>query len=401
MPPFDFAPYIGPAMGILGGLFGGGPKVNPQAQADMNTSRQYLGDQSGVANKYGSLADYAGGNYGRDDPAARTATQNEIQYLQQNPNTNQADAQYLADATRGSDAAFQRGNANLTASLASRGFTGDSSILSGGLTSLAQTQAAGDAAAQNALAQHQMAQADANRRGVMGLEQGLAAGDYAHQTGAMGSQASLYGNLAGSYRGLGQYEQAQQNAQNQQQAAQMAGIGEAVGGIASPPDHSLEDAQTAYYNAMAQNAKGGVTPISPPGQGSGMMAASSGGGGFGTTPGGGFGNGSGGFGTGAFGTDGFGTGGFGTGVSPMQAPMARTASLSNYSAPVPPALMSLQTPRARAFVSYYQGGMQGPPPAGMDSGDVQDAVSMYILNKPDAMAAYRNGEIDPLNIRGN
>jgi len=37
----------------------------------------------------------------------------------------------------------------------------------------------------------------------------------------------------------------------------------------------------------------------------------------------------------------------------------------------------------------------------MDSGDVSDAVSMYILNKPDAMAAYRNGEIDPLNIRGN
>ena len=113
-------------------------------------------------------------------------------------------------------------------------------------------------------------------------------------------------------------------------------------------------------------------------------------------PSGGFSSGAGGFGTGNFGAQ-----SLGTGVTPMQAPMARTASLSNYSAPVPPALMSLQTPRARAFVSYYQGGMQGPPPAGMDSGDVSDAVSLYLKNDPSAMNAYRNGEIDPLNVKGN
>jgi hypothetical protein len=259
MGPFDFAPYVGPAISILGGLFGGGQKTNPQATADMNTSRGYLQDQAGVAGKYAALADYAGNNYSQDDPAMRTAANNEISYLQQDPNTNQADAQYLSNAGAGRQAAYQGADANLTANLAARGFTGASSGLAGGEASIQQAQAAANANAASSLAQHQIGQADQNRRGILTLNQQLAGNDYAHETGALGAENSTYGNLGSAYRTLGQYETGQQQQQNQQQAALYGGIGQTIGGALDNSGNDLQDAQTALINAQTEAIKNGTS----------------------------------------------------------------------------------------------------------------------------------------------
>ena len=244
----------------------------------MNTSRQQLEKQAGIAtqlggqaSRYGTLADYAANNYGVDDPAMRTATQNEVNYLQQDPNTNQADAQYLADATRGTDAAFQRGNADLTASLTSRGFTGPSSMLTGGLTSLPsrrrrrtppprmvspstrsprRTRTAG---ASSVSIPALPIRTTATRPGALGAE-----------TGALGSEAGQYGSIAHSYGTLGQYEQGQQDKQNAAQAQMWGNIGQSVGGAIDGQDTSLQDAQVALLNAQAAALANGQNPSITP-----------------------------------------------------------------------------------------------------------------------------------------
>lgn len=287
MGAFDFSPYVGPAISILGGLFGGGSQVSPQATADAASSRQYLNNQAAVGQQYKTLSDYNNQNYMTDDPAMRTATQNEINYLGQDPNTSQADAQYLASAGAGQQAAYQQAGANLSASLGARGFTGDNSLLTGGLASIDQAQAAANANAANSLAQHQITQADQNRRGIISLQQGLDNTDYSRDTGALSAQNGIDSSLAGSYRSLASYEQGQQNAQNQQDSNLWGGIGTAVGGALDNSGNDLQDAQTALYNAQAEAIKNGQNPgaITPVNTG----FSTGGTGGFNTTGTGGFG----------------------------------------------------------------------------------------------------------------
>ena len=81
MPPFDFAPYIGPAMGILGGLFGGGragagakPRAGKRGNGDADLNNQL---SRGNLNRPGKL--------GKDFPPPRNTNAPVTQWLEQVP----------------------------------------------------------------------------------------------------------------------------------------------------------------------------------------------------------------------------------------------------------------------------------------------------------------------------
>lgn len=203
---------------LLGGLLSKPKKYG--SAADVAAGRTNLQNQANIGAQYGSLATGALNNYGTDNAGYRGAVKSEADYLREDPFTDSRDAADLATATNGSIQAGQRASSGLTTSLARRGFDPNSSMLAGGLTSLAGQQEATVAGAQNQLANRKIATRQANMgalTSLLGNESGV---DYSRGTSALNAQDSIDGSVGRTYLGLGQQEQgqeAQAEAQRNQQ----------------------------------------------------------------------------------------------------------------------------------------------------------------------------------------
>lgn len=229
-------------------------------QSSYAQAGQNLQSLSGVAGQYGTLAGQAGAEYGQDDPAARQAALNQVQYLQQDPYSSAYSTAALSQATAGSSRAYQQGQSQFENADAMNGVSPDSSVARGQQQGLSIAQAGEQSGAENQLALNKIA-ANSSRLGqITGILGGLAQTDYGRQNQAMGAESGLYGNLANQYQQIGG---AQHAAQAQANAGLFGGLG------------SIANLATRYYT-------GGALGVGGQGGGSGQSGGSPyGGGGYG------------------------------------------------------------------------------------------------------------------------
>ncbi len=305
---FDFSslsPWVGPATTLIG-LLGGSNQPDPTKDPNYQAAQRMLSLQQALGGQYGNEASAAGGQFAAYNPQYLSAVNNEASYLKTDPYTDSVDANALNGATSGAVQAYQRGNANLTDSLASRGIT-DSSEMAGGLTGNADALAAQQASAENALADQKIATANQNRNALIGLLGGVANTDYARENAAMGAEGGVNNSVYNDYMNQEKTDLGLQQQANEQRSGLLSTLGS---GISDALDNGqttpLEDAQTAALYHSAGYVKNGdgdwvpgpsatpgsapapiaPAPIAPPAPG---PTAATGGFGQGATPGTGFG----------------------------------------------------------------------------------------------------------------
>jgi hypothetical protein len=256
------SPWIGPATSLLG-LLGGGPKpLDPTQDPNYQKAQGYLGLQDALRGKYSDQADAAGQQYGQYNPQYLSAVNNQANYLKQDPYTDAYSANALAGATQGSAQAYQRANANLTASLASRGIT-DSSEMAGGLAGNAQAYAGNEAAAQNNIAQQKIGVADAHRNALISLMGGVANAGYGRQQAAQSNEGNLDRSLYGDYTNQANADFGRQTAANNQRNSLISGLGSGISDALDTGKNDMQDAQEAYLyhqSGYVKNANGDWVP---------------------------------------------------------------------------------------------------------------------------------------------
>ncbi len=222
---------IGPAIGLLGGLFG--KKSNNQASG-------YYGQASGAYNREGQIGNQIGangaqamGSFNTYDPQYQGAVNARAAYLKTDPYTDTRDSADLNRATAGLNHQYDTAGANLSADMARRGLdTGDggqNSMLAGGVASLLASKASAHAGAQNAQAYNQIAQRNSNSQQLVGLLGGAADGYYSRGAQAQTEDANIQGNVAGGFNNMGNASLAQNNFENGQANAVMGQAGNSLG----------------------------------------------------------------------------------------------------------------------------------------------------------------------------
>ena len=252
-------PWIAGA-GALLSLFG--KKKDPTQDPNYLAAMQALQAQQALRNQYTGQASQAGDEYAQDNTGYRKSVDDEAAYLQRDPNTDQHDAAYLAQATVGGAQANQRADANLTANLASRGIT-DSSQMVGGLAQDAEARATQQAQAQNALADSKIRQAQQNRTGLMSLLGGEANQDYGRQQTALGHAGALDSALYSDNLTLAGQNQARQAASDGETDSLFSTLGNAAGTILAPGagDASMKPAALPLPTGDGPGAGRGGTPL--------------------------------------------------------------------------------------------------------------------------------------------
>lgn len=243
---------------LIGGILSKPKKYG--SAADMAAGRAALTNEAGIGSEFGSLAKGALNNYSADNAGYRSAVTDETNYLKADPFTDTRDAADLAQATRGTTQAFQRGDANLTASLARRGFDPTSSMAAGGLASLAGQEAATVAGAENDQAYRKIATRNNNRNALMSILSGESATDYGRGVSALGNENSIDSSLAHTHLGLGQQEQAQEAAAEAARNQQIYGGATGLGASLFPGAKAAAPVAAAAAEATPGVAAAGMSP---------------------------------------------------------------------------------------------------------------------------------------------
>jgi hypothetical protein len=212
----------------MGGVFGGAPTLNT------NAGSQYTSTLQNIAGNLGNLYGQQQGQYQTDQANQNRAANAYSQYLQSNPATNTYNAQQIASAERGASEGAQAAKANLSADLARRGISPNSSMGVGGLASINQGLAENNANIQNQNAINNENRYQQNLATNAGLWGNLAGQDYGRATSTAGQQAGIEGNLMSEadQMALDQYnQQVVQNNANSALWGSLAGAAANIPGL--------------------------------------------------------------------------------------------------------------------------------------------------------------------------
>jgi hypothetical protein len=202
--------------GIAGGLLGIGRQGYGQADQLYDQGQQLEDQVSGIGNQLGSVGTSQLGTFNDFEGPYEQSISNYGNYLNTNPYaTDQGQMGLIGQGLGQIDRGTQGAAAQLTSQLAQRGFTGESSMLGGGLSSIY-----GNAASQKAGLQFQGLQmADQrqqqNYQAQNALYGGATATAYQRARDALGSQASYLGDNANYDANQANFYAQQTNAFNQ------------------------------------------------------------------------------------------------------------------------------------------------------------------------------------------
>lgn len=211
-------------MGLLSSIFGGG-----SSGPNFGAATSYMNSLQGIANQWGTTAAQASSNYGADSAQNQAALDAYSQYLQQNPATNQYNAQLLSNTEGDIQGSNAKASANLDQSLAQRGISAKSSIGVGGQASLAQGEAATNATNLTNIGEQEQAQHNQNLGTLANLWSGATGQAFGEDATAQNAQTGIYQGLTSDamQQAVQNYDASQAN--NNDLASLFSGVGNAVG----------------------------------------------------------------------------------------------------------------------------------------------------------------------------
>lgn len=208
--------------------FLGGDK-NTAGQGAYTQASAALQNVGGVAKTYGNLATTAGAEYGEDDPRYRAASDAEIALLGQNPYTDAYGTAVVANATAGTNDAYQRGVANYVNTDNANGISPDSSVARGQGEALDIARAGTYG---NAYNQRAINEVEASRQRAMQITAILgqrAAMSGQRQTSLLGAESGLDESQFQNYENVGDKEYQAEQQRRQNLSAGIGGIANLVG----------------------------------------------------------------------------------------------------------------------------------------------------------------------------
>lgn len=221
MDPFTIGSAVA---GIAGGLFGKRKNRNP-FRDQINAQTRNL---QNIGQTYAGMANGAQSRYNTYRPQADRALSTYTDYLKQDPYTDQVSTRVLGNATTGTNLAYDAAKANLAASMARRGLSGDSSAQLGGDTAIETARAGDFAGAQSQLAMAKLGKRESNLSQLTGLLGGVADNEYGNWQDATGRQAGITSNLLDTYT----EQNRQANAESAADYNQQVGLWSNLGGLA-------------------------------------------------------------------------------------------------------------------------------------------------------------------------
>lgn len=219
------SPIYSAAISGLGAILGGG------SAPDYSQVNQYQSQLKDIGNQYGQLSQPYNANSAGDANSARQATTAEAAYLNQNPWTNQQDAQYLARSTQGASDAYSKAAAALAANLGARGLSPNSSAAVGGQEALAANQASTMANADQNLAFNQQAQHASNVAALTNLYNNQANNDFSKADAGLNSQQGVDQSLSSTALQEAQGNYQAQQANDAANGAAWGSFGNSLGNV--------------------------------------------------------------------------------------------------------------------------------------------------------------------------
>lgn len=189
-------------IGLAGSLFGIGKQGYGAADNAYNTGTGLLNQETPIANAYNGIGQAAMGNYNTAEGNVNggNGSYNQLRdTYQSNPYaTDQGGSSFVNQYLGNMNKAYTGAGNAYTAALASRGFTGPSSMLAGGLAGIEQGHAANLGQAYGALNQQAINRDTSNAQNLYGLDTGQAQNQYNTGSNAYGQQVGILNNQANS-----------------------------------------------------------------------------------------------------------------------------------------------------------------------------------------------------------
>lgn len=217
---------IGLGGSLLGNLFGQKPK---QSQAERDQG-QIAAQQRQLASMLQGYGTQAHSQYQNADADAQRQLGMYADLLRQDPNTDQARAMAIGNATAGSNRAFEAGKSDLSAELARRGID-DSSATTGGITALEGQRAGAISNATNDRLQQEQADRYARAGQLTSLLQGNASNYNNIASNDLGMASNGNTSAYGMYGGLAGAEDARNAAYANSQAQNASAFGQIAGSL--------------------------------------------------------------------------------------------------------------------------------------------------------------------------